>query len=433
MSKPFTMPALSPTMEKATLARWRVAIGDRVKVGDVLAEIETDKATMEIEAEEGGVVADLLVAAGSEDVPVGAAIGRIDAESRASAPLTAGAASAAPALATAPPEPMAGEVAAPTQPNIEPDPSPPALVRPDHRSNVSPLASRIAMARGLDLDGVTGSGQGGRVMLTDVGAPKFKSSPPPAAMTAPRVEAVANEVEAKAPPPSVIPHQVVRLSQMRRTIARRLSQSKQTIPHFYLTMHLRVGALLAQREELNGKLAGRGVKLSVNDLLIKALALALLETPDANVQFAGDAIWRFERADVAMAVAIPDGLVTPVLRDAGRKPLSAISLEARTLALRAREGKLSPQDYEGGTASISNLGMFGVDEIIPVINPPHGLILGVGAISERATTTDGRLEAQPIITATASFDHRAIDGAAGAQFMAAFKRLVEAPFALLVA
>ena len=435
MSKPFVMPALSPTMEKGTLARWLVAVGDRVRPGDVLAEVETDKATMEVEADDAGVVEALLLDAGSEDVPVGTVIARIadatEATDRSRSALSAP--EPQPEATSSPPETLGGEIAAPARPDLAPDPSPPVLgtsARHLAGMNVSPLAARIAAIRGVDLAKVSGSGAAGRIVLVDVAPPPQAS--PQAAVISPAEPRPAARPQA----PSAIvdiPHRAVPLSQMRRTIARRLSESKQNIPHFYLTSHLKVDELRAQREEMNLKLQPRGVKLSLNDFLIKAMALAIVELPEVNVRFAGEALLQFERVDVSMAVAIPNGLVTPVIRDAARKPLSLISSEARDLATKARDGKLAPEHYEGGTASISNLGMFGVDEIIPVINPPQSLILGVGAVSERAVPQDGRIEAVSMMTATASFDHRAIDGAAAAQFMAALRHFVENPLALLVA
>jgi pyruvate dehydrogenase E2 component (dihydrolipoamide acetyltransferase) len=425
MAIDITMPALSPTMEVGTLAKWVVKVGDSVKSGDILCEIETDKATMEVEAVDEGTVAELLVAEGTDGVPVGQVIARLNGEDEAAVPAPAPTKAAAPA-----PVPEKSPAAAPPASAAAPASASPPQATPNsgRRVNASPLARRLAQARGLDLAAVSGSGPNGRVVKGDIDAAAGKAPAPtaqPAAST-PQPGPVATVHGA----PEGVPMEAVKLSNMRRTIARRLAESKQTVPHFYLTVDVRLDALLKLRGELNAAL-GEKAKLSVNDLVVKALALALHEVPDANVQFAGDTLYKFGRADVSVAVAIPGGLITPVITDAGNKRLSQIAAEMKDLAARARDGKLAPHEYQGGTASLSNLGMYGIKQFDAVINPPQGLILAVGAGEKRPYVVDGALAIATVMSATGSFDHRAIDGAVGAEFMAAFKRLVEAPLAML--
>jgi pyruvate dehydrogenase E2 component (dihydrolipoamide acetyltransferase) len=290
----------------------------------------------------------------------------------------------------------------------------------------SPLARRLAEAQGIDLNVLQGSGPGGRIVRADVDAAVGKA---PAA--APAAATTAAATPAPAAVSTEIPHEAVKLSNMRKTIARRLTEAKQTIPHYYLTVDIQLDALLKLRSELNKGLESRGVKLSVNDLLIKALAVALIEVPTANVSFAGDQLIKYSRADISVAVAIPDGLITPIIVGADTKSLSVISKEMADLAARAREGKLQPQEYQGGTASISNLGMFGTKQFDAVINPPQGMILAVGAGEKRPYVINDSLQIATVMSATGSFDHRAIDGAEGAKLMAAFKRLVESPLGML--
>jgi pyruvate dehydrogenase E2 component (dihydrolipoamide acetyltransferase) len=293
----------------------------------------------------------------------------------------------------------------------------------DRSIPATPLARRVAAIKGVDLGKVQGSGSRGRIVVADLGAVIVTRTVPaaPPAVAAPVI----------APPPEGVPVVSEKLSGMRKTIARRLTEAKQQVPHFYLTSRCNLDALLALRGELNAGLAGRGVKLSVNDMLIKALALALVAVPDANVQFGGDVLHRFGRVDVSMAVAIPGGLVTPVLRDVGVLSLSAIATQSKALAEKARDGRLTPEDYQGGTVSLSNLGMFGVDEMFPVINPPQALILGTAAGVRQPWDVKGEIALATIMAATASFDHRAIDGAVAAQFMAALRDLIEAPIQLV--
>jgi pyruvate dehydrogenase E2 component (dihydrolipoamide acetyltransferase) len=414
------MPALSPTMEKGTLARWLVKEGDQVKPGDMIAEIETDKATMEFEAPEAGRIASLSVQEGTIDVTVGTVIallaeeGETAAASATKEPALAVAASVQTAIAPAP-------VSEPAQ--LSEMLTPRRRVPPADRIRVSPLALRIADANGIDLTGITGTGPNGRIVRADLGLDlKIVAKGP--VSTAPLAAPLAATVT---PPPKGVPLETVALSSMRRTIARRLSESKQTVPHFYLTARCNLDPLLQLRQELNVSLATRGGKLSVNDMLMKAMALALIDVPDANVQFGGDELYRFSRVDISMAVAIDGGLITPIIRDVASLSLSAISRESKALATKAREGRLAPEEYQGGTASLSNLGMFGIDEMFPVINPPQALILGIGAGVEQPWKVDGNIGLATIMAATASFDHRAIDGATAAQFMAALRGLIENP------
>jgi len=436
MATELKMPALSPTMEEGTLAKWLVKEGDEVKSGDILAEIETDKATMEFEAVDEGTIAKILVPEGTDGVKVGAPIAILAGEGEdvsATAP-KADTAPAEPPKAAAAPAPKADETpkaaAAPAQAPVETPAAPPqpaATPRTEgDRVKASPLARRLAEAQGIDLNALQGSGPGGRIVRADVDAAVGKA--PAAAPAAPTTAAA---TPAPAAVSTEIPHEAVKLSNMRKTIARRLTEAKQTIPHYYLTVDIQLDALLKLRSELNKGLESRGVKLSVNDLLIKALAVALIEVPTANVSFAGDQLIKYSRADISVAVAIPDGLITPIIVGADTKSLSVISKEMADLAARAREGKLQPQEYQGGTASISNLGMFGTKQFDAVINPPQGMILAVGAGEKRPYVINDSLQIATVMSATGSFDHRAIDGAEGAKLMAAFKRLVESPLGML--
>ncbi len=418
------MPALSPTMEEGTLAKWLVKAGDTVKSGDILAEIETDKATMEFEAVDEGVVVSIDIAEGTEGVKVGAVIATIAGEDEDAAPAPAAAPAAAPAQVVAP------VVAAPvTAPVVAPVPA-----TTGNRVIASPLAKRLAAEKGIDLATIKGSGPNGRIVRADLDAA-------PAPVAAPVVAAVAAPAAAPAPLPAPapvaavpdfgIPFEAAKLNNVRKTIARRLTEAKQTIPHIYLTVDVRLDALLKLRGQLNAALEASGVKLSVNDLLIKALAKALVQVPKCNVSFAGDELRTFKRADVSVAVAAPSGLITPIIVDAGAKSVSAIATEMKALAAKARDGKLQPHEYQGGTASLSNLGMFGIKHFEAVINPPQGMILAVGAGEARPYVVDGALAVATVMSATGSFDHRAIDGADGAALMAAFKTLVENPLALV--
>ena len=430
------MPALSPTMEEGTLAKWLVKEGDKVVAGDVLAEIETDKATMEFEAVDEGTVTKLIVAAGTEGVKVGAPIALIAEEGEdASAP--------APKPAPKQDEPKAA-AEAPEAPEAEkPAAAAPAPARAaptgDDRVKASPLARRLAEQEGIDLGNIAGSGPNGRIVKADLsGAPKGEARPTPAAAKpvdatpAAKAPTAAPAAMAAAPAdPGTTPHDVVKLSNMRKVIARRLTESKQTVPHIYLTVDVRLDALLKLRGQLNAALEAQGVKLSVNDLLIKALAKALVQVPKCNVSFAGDELRSFSRVDVSVAVAAPSGLITPIVKDAGAKSISTIATEMKALAGKARDGKLKPDEFQGGTASLSNLGMFGIKQFDAVINPPQGMILAVGAGEQRPYIVDGALGVATVMSATGSFDHRAIDGADGAELMQAFKQIVENPLALV--
>ena len=433
------MPALSPTMEEGTLAKWLVKEGDDVKSGDILAEIETDKATMEFEAVDEGKIARILVPEGTDGVKVGAPIAILAAEgedvSAAAAP-KADTAPAGPPKAAAP-APKADETpkSALAQTPVETPAAPPqpaAAPRVEgDRVKASPLAKRLAQAQGVDLDSLQGSGPGGRIVRADVDAavgkaPAAAPAGAPAAAPAPATHAVAPGVIEQA-----IPHEAIKLSNIRKTIARRLTESKQQIPHIYLTVDIQLDALLKLRGELNSGLESRGVKLSVNDLLIKALAQALIEVPECNVSFAGDQLFKYSRADISVAVSIPTGLITPIIVGAETKSVSAISTEMKDLAGLAKEGKLQPEQYQGGTASLSNMGMYGIKQFDAVINPPQGMIMAVGAGEKRPYVISDSLQIATVMSATGSFDHRAIDGADGAKLMQAFKRLVENPLGML--
>jgi pyruvate dehydrogenase E2 component (dihydrolipoamide acetyltransferase) len=413
------MPALSPTMEEGTLAKWLVKEGDSVKSGDLLAEIETDKATMEFEAVDEGTVSKIMIPEGSEGVKVGTVIALIagDDEDAAAAPAKA----AAPSKTEAPkpkPEPEVAKAV-----TASPAPPPAAKAADGDRIKASPLAKRLAQAQGIDLASLSGSGPNGRIVKADLEGAK-----PGAVAAAP---AAAKPAPAPAPVAGDFPHEAVKLSNMRKVIARRLTESKQTVPHIYLTVDIRLDALLKLRTELNAALESRGVKLSVNDMLIKALAAALIEVPSCNVQFAGDTLLKFSRADISVAVSIPGGLITPIIVDAANKSMSAIATSMKDLAARAKDGKLAPHEYQGGTASLSNMGMFGIKQFEAVINPPQAMIMAIGAGEKRPYIVDDALSTATVMSATGSFDHRAIDGADGAQLMQAFKRLVEKPLGML--
>ena len=424
------MPALSPTMEEGTLAKWLVKEGDEVKSGDILAEIETDKATMEFEAVDEGTIAQILVAEGTDGVKVGAPIAIMAGEDEdASAAKAATPAKKEEAKA---PEPAPVAKAEPTPaPKAEPEVKTAAAASSGDRVKASPLARRLAEQKGIDLGSLQGSGPNGRVVKADLDGAKPGAAAPAAKAEAP---AAASSAPAAAPAPAQIPdipHEAVKLSNMRKVIARRLTESKQTVPHIYLTVDIQLDALLKLRGELNKGLESRGVKLSVNDMLIKALAVALIEVPSCNVMLAGDQLVTFSRADISVAVSIPSGLITPIIKGADTKSMSAIANEMKDLASRAKDGKLKPEEYQGGTASLSNMGMFGIKQFEAVINPPQGMIMAIGAGEKRPYVVNDELTVATVMSATGSFDHRAIDGADGAKLMAAFKRLVESPLGML--
>ena len=424
------MPALSPTMEEGTLAKWLVKVGDSVSAGDIMAEIETDKATMEFEAVDEGVIAHIQVEEGAEGVAVGTVIATLAEEGEdvgSVAPAGDGGAAPAPAAQQEAPAPAATAATTPaTTPAARAAVAAPASG--GDRVIASPLARRIAAQKGIDLAGVAGSGPNGRIVKADVDSAKPGAAAPATAATAPVGATVAAPAEAQ---DFGIPHEVEKLSGMRKTIARRLTESKQTVPHIYLTVDIRLDALLKLRSELNAALEPQGVKLSVNDLMIKALGKSLEAVPACNVQFAGDSMLKFSRADVSVAVSIPNGLITPIVTDAGSKAVSKISAEMKDLAGRAKEGKLAPEEYQGGTASLSNMGMFGIKQFEAVINPPQGMIMAIGAGDKRPYVVDDALQIASVMSATGSFDHRAIDGADGAQLMKAFKEMIEAPLGLV--
>ena len=446
MSKSIQMPALSPTMEEGTLAKWLVKEGDTVVAGDLIAEIETDKATMEFEAVDEGTIAKILVAEGTNQVKVGTVIAMIAEEGEDVAAVAGGAPAAEAAKPTeakpaektpAPnsaqaPAPAKAEAAAPAAAKTAPAPA------ADGRVRISPLARRLAETKGVDLASLTGSGPNGRIVKADLEGAKEGVVSAPAAKAAPAAAGAAQPAAAASAPaiPSTgidfgIPNEVVKLSGMRKTIARRLTESKQQVPHIYLTVDIQLDKLLALRGELNAVFADRKVKLSVNDLLIKALGVALMQVPECNVQFAGDTMLQFKRADIAVAVSIPGGLITPIVTGADSKGIAAISTEMKDLASRAKGGKLKPDEYQGGTASLSNMGMFGIKQFEAVINPPQAMIMAIGAGDRRPYVVNDSLQIATVMSATGSFDHRAIDGADGARLMAAFKTLVENPLGML--
>ena len=429
------MPALSPTMTEGKLARWLKKEGDAVKSGQVLCEIETDKATMEVEAVDEGTLGKILVAAGTEGVKVNAPIAVIleEGESAASAAAPAPASAPAPAVAAAP-APAAAPSARPVA----------APVADAGRVFASPLARRMAEQAGLDISAIRGSGPNGRIVKADIDAARAGGQagrkPAAAAATAapsaaPAAAALAPAAVSAASLAAIGPHKLVPLSSMRRVIARRLTESKQQVPHFYMTVDCVIDRLLAGRAALNAKSPEKGpgaFKLSVNDFVIKAVAVALRQVPAANASYSDDGILMWDDVDVSVAVAIPGGLITPIIRKADAKGLAQISNEMKDLAARAKDGKLKPEEFQGGGFSISNLGMFGIKEFGAVINPPQGAILAVGAGEQRPVVKDGALAIATVMSCTLSVDHRVIDGAVGAEFLAAFKRIVEDPLAMLL-
>ncbi len=416
------MPALSPTMEEGTLAKWLVKEGDTVSSGDLLAEIETDKATMEFEAVDEGVIGKILIAEGSEGVKVNTVIAVLIEEGESVDDIAAPAAPAA-VSASAEAVPVATAVAAAV-------PAPQA--KDGSRLFVTPLARRIAADKGVDLSQITGSGPHGRIIKADVigssataPAPQTETAAAPAMATGPSADTVARMYEDRE-------YEEIPLNGMRKIIAARLTEAKQSIPHFYLRRDIKLDALLKFRAELNDQLATRGVKLSVNDFIIKACALALQTVPDANSVWAGDRMLKLKPSDVAVAVAIEGGLFTPVLKDADTKSLTALSTEMKDLAARARDRKLAPHEYQGGSFAISNLGMMGIDSFDAVINPPHGAILAVGAGAKRPVVgNDGELAVATVMTVTLSVDHRVIDGALGAELLQSIVDNLENPMVML--
>ena len=447
------MPALSPTMEKGNLAKWLKKEGDKVKSGDVIAEIDTDKATMEVEAVDEGTIAKILVPEGTQDVPVNDVIAVLAGDGEDVKAASAGAASAAkpaeaPKEAPKPAAPAATPAAAPAATAAPAPQAAPAAAKGNGHARIfsSPLARRLAKDAGIDLGKVQGSGPHGRIVEKDIEAAKqggaAKAAPPAAAgapaapkpAAAPLATGPSDEQTKKLFAPGSyeeIPH-----DGMRKTIARRLTEAKQTIPHFYVTLDCELDALLKLRAELNAAAPEKdgkpAYKLSVNDMVIKALALALKAVPDANVSWTDAAMLKHKNADVGVAVSIPGGLITPIIRDACHKTLSQISNEMKDMAARAKARKLKPEEYQGGTTAVSNLGMFGVKDFAAVVNPPHATILAVGAGEQRVIVKGGQPAVATVMSVTLSTDHRAVDGALGAELLQAFKGYIEKPMAMLV-
>ncbi len=430
------MPALSPTMEEGTLAKWLVKEGDTVASGDLLAEIETDKATMEFEAVDEGVIGKLLVAEGTEGVKVNSPIAVMLAEGESKDDIGATKPKPEKASKAEAPEKAPEPPAADNASQVTPTPSASKHANGE-RIFASPLARRIAADKGLNLASIQGSGPHGRIVKTDVEAAKPEAKA--AATSTPASAGTTTQITSTGPSADTVmkmyegrEYEEVKLDGMRKIIAARLTEAKQTIPHFYLRRDILLDALLAFRGTLNKQLAARDVKLSVNDFIIKACAIALQQVPDANAVWAGDRILRLKPSDVAVAVAVEGGLFTPVLKDADKKSLSTLSAEMKDLAARARDRKLAPQEYQGGTFAVSNLGMFGIDNFDAVINPPHGAILAVGAgVKKPIVDKDGQLTAATVMSVTLSVDHRVIDGALGAQLLQAIKDNLEHPVAML--
>jgi pyruvate dehydrogenase E2 component (dihydrolipoyllysine-residue acetyltransferase) len=449
------MPALSPTMEKGNLAKWLKKEGDKVKSGDVIAEIETDKATMEVEAVDEGTLAKIVVPEGTQDVPVNDIIAVLAGDGEDVKAAGAGAASAPPKAAAAPEAPAAAKPApapaAAVAPAAKPATPPPAAApapqaaAPAPQTNgharifSSPLARRLAKEAGIDLARINGSGPHGRIIAHDVeDAKSGKGLKAPAAAPAggPAIAPSMSDKQILAlyEPGSyeVIPH-----DGMRRTIAQRLTASTQTVPQFYLTMDCNIGPLVEAREQINAaapkdKDGKPAYKLSVNDFVIKALALALQRIPNANVSWTEGGMLKHKHSDVGVAVAMPGGLITPIIRKAETKPVSVISAEMKDFAARARARKLKPEEYQGGTTAVSNLGMYGIKDFTAVINPPHATILAVGTGEERPIVRGGKVEVAQIMSVTMTCDHRAVDGALGAELIGAFKRLIENPVLMVV-
>ncbi|MEL6572284.1 MAG: pyruvate dehydrogenase complex dihydrolipoamide acetyltransferase [Pseudomonadota bacterium] len=428
------MPALSPTMEEGTLAKWLVKEGDTVSSGDVMAEIETDKATMEFEAVDEGTIGKILVAEGTEGVKVNDVIAVLLEDGESADDITAAPAAPAPAAAPA----AAADVTAPAAAEKTATPAPAAPVKDGARIFATPLARRIAADKGLDLATIAGSGPHGRIVKADVETAQLGAAPATAPAKAAPAPAAAATMAAGPSADAVMkqyadrPFEEVSLDGMRKTIAARLTEAKQSVPHFYLRRDIMLDDLLKFRSQLNKQLEPRGVKLSVNDFIIKACALALQQVPEANAVWASDRTLKFEKSDVAVAVAIEGGLFTPVLKDAEMKSLSALSAEMKDLASRARDRKLAPHEYVGGSFAISNLGMFGIDNFDAIINPPHAAILAVGAGTKKPIVgADGELTVGTVMSVTLSVDHRVIDGALGAELLQAIKDNLEAPMTML--
>jgi pyruvate dehydrogenase E2 component (dihydrolipoamide acetyltransferase) len=449
MSIDILMPALSPTMEEGTLAKWHVKVGDQVKSGDVIAEIETDKATMEVEAVDEGAVQEILVPEGTEGVKVNAPIARLSGED-------AGAPAPSPKPSSSPEAKTSGEVSPkvtegaqasrsePTAPPPSAPPPPPPRAGEERGSRIfaSPLARRIAEQKGLDLASLKGSGPHGRIVKADVEAaqpgqaqpqpqPAQAKAPAPAAQpSSPAAPRQVLSLEQQGIPPGS--YDFIPLGGMRKTVARRMTESFRDVPHFPLNIDLEIDALLAARAKINALLEKAGGKVSVNDMVIKAAAVALMQVKEANASYTPEGIAMHHHADIAMAVAVPGGLITPIIRAAETKGLAAIAAEAKDLAERARTKKLKPEEYLGGTFSISNLGMFGIKSFASIINEPQGAILSVGVGEKRPVVRGNELAVATVMSVTLTCDHRVVDGATGARFLAALKPLIEDPITMIV-
>jgi pyruvate dehydrogenase E2 component (dihydrolipoamide acetyltransferase) len=443
MATNILMPALSPTMTEGTLARWLKKEGETVKAGDVIAEIETDKATMEVEAVDEGVLGRILIADGTTGVKVNEPIAvLVDKGEAVPAPKQAAAPPVAAPAPTAAPEPAVPESAAPASPAPAASASatPTAVKGNGHdtegdRIFVSPLARRMALQAGIDLAALKGSGPNGRIVKVDIEAALSGASPTAAPTVAPPASSARAQAPQAAPVAITAPHTLVPNSNIRKIIARRLVEAKQTIPHFYVSMDIEIDALLKLREELNAKSPKDGpsaFRLSVNDLIIKAAAITLRRIPKVNASYTEAAIVMYDDVDISIAVSIPDGLITPIIRKADQKGLAAISNEMKDLAGRARSGKLKPEEFQGGGFSISNMGMYGVSEFAAIINPPQSAILAVAAGQQRPVVKNGALAIATVMTCTMSVDHRVVDGALGAEWLAAFKAIVEDPLSLML-
>jgi pyruvate dehydrogenase E2 component (dihydrolipoamide acetyltransferase) len=433
MATPITMPALSPTMEEGNLAKWHVKVGDKVKPGDIIAEIETDKATMEVEAVDEGTVTKLLVEEGAQGVKVNAVIAELDGGGGAAAPAKGNGAKAEPAKVEAKPAsgPPAARPAAAPQATAAPVATNSAGQAPGGpRLKASPLAKRLASAKGVDLLALKGSGPHGRIIKADVekAQPGAKQAPGAAGGITSLIEPAVLDDRIYAPDT----YELIPLDGVRKVTARRLTQSFMQVPHFPLTIDLEIDHLLSARVRINEAGEKAGVKVSVNDMLIKACAMALMAHPDANASYTDKGVAQHKSAHVSVAVAIAGGLITPVVRDAQSKGLAQIAAEMKDLAARAREKKLKPQEYMGGTFSISNLGMMGIRQFASIINPPEGMILSVGAGEKRAVVKDDKVVIATMMTVTLTCDHRVVDGATGARWLASFKQFVETPEAMLL-
>ncbi|MFA4961176.1 MAG: pyruvate dehydrogenase complex dihydrolipoamide acetyltransferase [Brevundimonas sp.] len=425
------MPALSPTMEEGVLAKWHVKVGDVVSAGDVIAEIETDKATMEVEAVDEGEITDILVAEGTEGVKVNTPIARLKAEGGAAAPQKSEkpAAKAEEAPKAAPAAVEAPKASAPVAPA-------PAAPKSDSGERIfsSPLARRIAAQNGVDLKSVKGTGPHGRIVRRDVEAAGKGAAQPAAATTAAAATSGIAPRQVQSLAQMGIPdgsYDLIPLDGMKKAVARRMVDSIQNVPHFPLFIDCEIDQLMAVRAKVNKMLEPQGIKVSVNDFIIKAAALALKMVPEANASYTPEGIAMHHNADVSMAVAIDGGLITPIIRKAETKGLAQIATESKDLAKRARERKLKPEEFQGGTFSVSNLGMFGIKQFTSIINEPQGCIMSVGAGEQRAVVKNGQIVPATVMTVTLTCDHRVVDGATGARFLQAFKPLIEDPVAML--